>query len=75
VINLFASEEKENFIAVCDSVAVIEFLLPRVLIINLLTKSAVKRFTSLQHSESTANFTANSADMAADCKLNSSSQK
>ena len=37
--------------------------------------SAVKRFTSLQHSESTANFTASSADMAADGKLNSSSQK
>jgi len=40
-----------------------------------MAKSAVKRFSSLQHSESTANFTANSADMAADGKLNSSSQK
>ena len=40
-----------------------------------MAKSAVKRFTSLQNSASTANFTANSADMTADGKLNSSSQK
>jgi hypothetical protein len=37
--------------------------------------SAVKRFISLQLSESTANFTDTSADMAVDGKLNSSSQK
>ena len=37
--------------------------------------SAVTRFTSLQHSASTANLTAISADMAEDGKLNLSSQK
>jgi len=37
--------------------------------------SAVKRFTSLQHSASTANLTTISAGMAEDGKLNSSSQE
>jgi hypothetical protein len=35
-----------------------------------MVNSAVKIYTSLQHSESTANFTASSADMAADDELN-----
>jgi hypothetical protein len=65
---------KDSFIAVCASVVIIEFYLPRV-VINFMAKSAVKRFTSLQHSESTASITAISADIAKDGKLNSSAQK
>jgi hypothetical protein len=57
---------KDSVIAVCASVAIIEFRFTRVAIINFMATSAVKKFTSLQHSESTANFTANSADMAED---------
>jgi len=63
---------KVSFIAVCSSVIITEFQLPTVPIFNFMATSAVYFFTSRRIYR--ANFTANSADMAEDGKLNSSSQ-